>query len=303
MPKEFFIEQPTPAEVRLKIEELEKYPNLKPRLATTWPMTREKEQLLELVNANWRKLRKKENKQKIKKLEQSKDFLDQETANYLKFKIEKHIKKTKISPKLLSTRKPLFATLNIPQLSEKIGKLEEISKTLQEKYKDKFIGFTVFGSTSKGYSEKESDIDYALFGSKPDNKELFGDFHKLAGKHELNLCYGVGSYLGSKDKYWEFGNKNIKISRLFKGIFFGNRKQLIRFQKEVLNKVTEKDWDETRDFIMEQETRLGKAALRLNINDKERTQVQANIKILRTPPPLQEARQIINKRYKQEFKK
>lgn len=311
MPKEFFIEQPTKKEAESKLEELEKYPDLRPRLTIAWPVTKEKKELLEMVNAE--EVTKKEDIEKIEKLEESDDFLDRRIGRYLSAKIEKRrgmAKKIEISYKLLSTRKPLFATPyihQIPKLTDTLLKLDKIAKKLQEKYKDKFIGFTVIGSTHKGYSEPKSDIDYAMLGSKSENKKLLGKFQELAEKARLKPCGVIKSYLGAKSGYSQLiekeGLRGKGITRLFRGIFFGNRKKLIEFQKQALDAITKEEWNKAREEITDTETELEKAAERFGIATQKLRQIEANVTILRTPPPLKEAREIINRRYEQEIKK
>lgn len=313
MPKEFFTEQPTKKEVESKLEELEKYPDLRPRLTVAWPITREKEELLEMVNAE--EITEKKDIEKIEKLKKSNNFLKRGMGEYLSYKskLTKGNKRMDLSQKLLSSRKPLFATpymYDMPKLADKLLKLDEIAKKLQEKYKDKFIGFTVIGSTHKGYSEPKSDIDYVMLGSKSENKELLGKFQELVEKTGLNPCKILGSYLGAKSGYSQLIKEDFRgraITRLFQGIFFGNRKKLIEFQKQALDAITEKEWNKVRKEIMNKETNLEKVAIRFGIfgarSRELMNQIMANITILRTPPLLEEAREIINKRYEQEVKK
>jgi len=306
MPKEFFTEQPTKKEVASKLEELEKYPNLRPRLTVAWPVTKEKEELLEMTNADAEELTKKENLNKIGKLRESDDFLERETASYLYTKIEqernkffKHDKKTKLSEKLLSSRKPLFATTHVSELAKKILLLDDVSKILQEKYKDKFIGFVVFGSTSGGYSLPKSDIDYMLTGLKAEDKKNHDEFKSLIRDLNLKPCPLYSKYVDTET----LEENMLHTSQLFQGLFFGNRKKLLELQKQVLKKINETNWNRIRKGIANVETNLEKATERFKIKDKKLRQIKTNIAILRTPPPLKEAREIINRRYEQEVKK
>lgn len=308
MPKEFFIEQPTQKETKSKLKELKKYPDLRPRLAVAWPVTKEKEELLSLVNADAKELKTKENLNKIKKLNEDDDLLKNKISIYLYKKIEqkrnkflkllKRDRKIKTSEKLLSSRKPLFATSHIPELAKKILLLEDVSKILQEKHKDRFIGFVVFGSIAGGYSLPKSDIDHMLTSLKPEDEKIHSEFKSLIKSLNLKPCVLYSKYTDIK----KFGTV-VHSDQLFQGLFFGNRKKLLELQKQTLKKISKENWDAIRSNITAEETGLEKAANRLQVNKQKLERIKANLAILRTPPPLKEAREIINKRYKQELQK
>lgn len=331
MPKEFFIEQPAPKEVESKLEELKKYPDLRPRLTVAWPVTKEKEQLLDMVNAE--EITKKEDIEKIKELQKSDDFLDKEMGSYLSDKIEKknelakHDKKIESFSKLLSARKPLFATSHIPELAKKISAIEKASDVLQKKDKDRFIGVVVFGGIHKGYAGPKSDIDFMLCGQEKRDRKLQKEFKNLT-KKDIKLCSTFGEYLGTKKFQNGFkklskdlklrpifdemgylgGGRDIQsienVKNLFHGIFFGNHQKLLELQKQTLKKINEDEWNIIRELIKDEETELGKAARYFDIKDKNLLkQIKTNVAIVRTPPPLEEAREIINRRYEQEMKK
>lgn len=185
----------------------------------------------------------------------------------------------------MSSRKPLFATSFAKELVEKMLKLESISKELKNKFGDDFIGFTIFGSLEKGYSSKGSDLDWGIIAK---NRRVSDYFKKLAGS--LNLCHEY--YLGV--------DKDYKISErpdfLFYGLFFGDFKELVKLQKSILLTFSDSGWDEIRNNILNLETGLYKAGTRFDIPDEELEKIEQFVALLKTPPPRQEALEIIKRR-------
>lgn len=178
---------------------------------------------------------------------------------------------------LFATQKPLFATPFTKELSEKIIALENISQLVKDKFGDKFIGLTIFGSMSKGYANKKSDLDWGFIAENKEAAECFNDLVELSPN--LRPCdwgrYSVG--LGAGDPIEQHQDA------LFYGLFFGDRKQLLKLQKEVLNNISEEDWDKIRKHIMEHETNLDKIAHRVEIKNSELEQIRQISALLRVP--------------------
>ena len=176
------------------------------------------------------------------------------------------------SKSLLSTRKPLFATLEIESLMGKIQKLHEITEKLKKEFSDKFIGLTIFGSVAKGYSTKESDTDWGIIA-----KDIMVSikFQKMAGT--LSLCHEHYAGVDENSKILE--NEDI----LFYGLFFGDFNELRKLQKVTLENMNKKQWDIIRKNIENNETNLDKAAKRFNISKEEMEKIKVFSSLLRVP--------------------
>lgn len=197
---------------------------------------------------------------------------------------------------LFTSKNPLFSTPETNQLSEKIKKLNEITKELKEKFPNDFIGIVVFSSTAKGYSEEESDIDCKLIIKK---REVYTYFEKLIKERQLKLCDFVNSNIDIKENQAIINQKN-----LFYGNFFGDRQQLLQLQKTFLEKVNEKEWDEIREDIKGNEIKIFKTEKMYNLNLEEIEKMKQFIALLRVPPMLDEMLKIIKRRtQKQDFLK
>jgi predicted nucleotidyltransferase len=223
------------------------------------------------------------------------------------FEKNKEIKK--YYPWLLSTKKPLFATPEIEQLIDKIKKIEKIVKELQEEFGDDFIGIIILGSTAKGYSKKESDIEYSIVALEHNMFQIRNRFKELALEYKLNIetYFDLQVYL-NKDIFNEerfgagvnnFMESEIisgNISCLFQGLFFGDFKKLAEIQKKLIKLLTPEKWDETRREIFLEETELKKAQLRYNLSEEEFLKIQQVIALLRIPPSYDEMVKLLEKR-------
>ena len=173
---------------------------------------------------------------------------------------------------LLSTRKPLFATLEIKSLMRKIQELQKIADKLKKEFGDKFIGLTIVGSTAKGYSTEESDIDWGIIAK---DKIVSEKFRAMA--ESLNLCHE--HYVGV--------DKNRRISEnkdfLFYGLFFGDFNELKKLQKDALERMDEKQWNIIRKNIESNETNLSKAVKKFNILKEEMEKITIFSSLLRVP--------------------
>lgn len=190
---------------------------------------------------------------------------------------------------LLATRKPLFATPHTKELAERILKIQEIVKNLKEKYKDDFVGLTIFGSTAKGYFTKrlfhQSDLDWGIIARK---KEVSEEFKKMA--KSLYLCFE--HYVGMNEKYQIQQNEGM----LFYGLFFGDYTKLLEIQKEFLENTSKEKWDEIRKDILENETHLYKAEERFGLTKEEMEKIIQTTALLRVPPSYEETLKIVGKR-------
>lgn len=184
---------------------------------------------------------------------------------------------------LFATQKPLFATPFTKELSEQIIELENISRLVKDKFGNDFIGLTIFGSVSKGYANKKSDLDWSFIAKNKEASKCFNDLVKSSSN--LRPCVFGGRYnvgLGAGDPIEQHQDA------LFYGLFFGDRKQLLKLQKEVLNNISEEDWDKIRKQILEHETNLNKIAQRVEIKNSELEQIRQASALLRVPPPYNE---------------
>ena len=189
--------------------------------------------------------------------------------------IMKELSKRNRSGEIMMTQKRLFATPDRKAIAERIEKLHKVERELRRKFKDKFVGFVVFGSTEKGYMTKESDVDYAIIAK---NKEVASEFRRLLEKEGLKPCHE--HYIGS------INAENIEdISRLFSGLFFGNHKKLRALQREALLRVSKKEWEEVRWEIAHQQQIWEKAGERLDLNKRE---AEYAALLLTVPPTYEE---------------
>jgi len=180
--------------------------------------------------------------------------------------------------KFLRSRKPLFATPYTKELAQRIIKVSEIAKDLQNKFGDKFIGLTIFGSTAKGYFKPGSDLDWGIIAK---DKEVSEYFRKKAAS--LNLCFEHYVQVDKENKLKD------KWDVLFYGLFFGNRQKLLKLQEKTLETLSEGWWDDIRKFIMGMETDVDKAIERFGLQKKELEKIKQFALLLRVPPPYQEA--------------
>ena len=179
-----------------------------------------------------------------------------------------------------------MATEKKEQLIKKFDSLKEITEKLQKQYEKDFIGIVILGSTSKGYSEKDSDIDYALITTKNniENKFFFDSFKKLSEEHSLKL----------DNDYAKSENDNFYLNPqvLFEGLFFGNYKKFHELQKTIFQKINEIEWDKIRKKILEREKLSQKAKERhfLGYKQEEIEKMDQIISLRRMPPSYNEMR-------------
>lgn len=83
------------------------------------------------------------------------------------------------------------------------------------------------------------------------------------------------------------------LAPLFHGLFFGDRKTFLEVQLSVLEKLNPALWDRVRRVILTINSSLLKAQRRFGFTDDEAKKIRAEICILRTPPPYEEALEFI----------
>ncbi|MGB9680771.1 MAG: HEAT repeat domain-containing protein, partial [Minisyncoccia bacterium] len=188
---------------------------------------------------------------------------------------------------LLATQKPLFATRETEQLTERIKKLQEITKNLRDEFGDKFIGLIILGSIAKGYSAEESDLDWGIIAK---DEKISDQFRKMAKSFKLFRREYYYAAVNEKDEI--LSNQDI----LFCGLFFGHFNKLKKLQKNALEKMDKDQWDVIRRKIMKEEINLLKMAQRFAIEEEELKKIEQFACLLRTPPPYEEALEIVRKR-------
>ncbi len=192
---------------------------------------------------------------------------------------------------LLGTQKSLFAT-PVEELAEKLTGLVKISQQLKEKYGDKFIGINVFGSASKGYFKKGSDIDLEIIAEKDVMKNICEHYDYSGKSYELHKQIIVDK----KDMVI-----NDRFPDLFLGLLifsdFGDYHRLTRIQKKFLEHTDENQYDEIRKIYMRREMgNFYKLAERFGIAGEDLEKLKQVTILSRIPPAREETLKIIDKR-------
>lgn len=190
---------------------------------------------------------------------------------------------------LLWNQKPLFATPFTDKLAERTKKLQEISSELQEEFQEDFTGITIFGSTSKGYLNPESDLDYAVIS---DDEDAVDKFQDLADEKDLDLCEG---FYMKKEK-----GEERQPNHLFSGLFFGDHDELMELQKETLQEMDEEEWEEVRRNIEQEEANFEKMIPRLQLDEGEKLDKATSL--LKVPPDRETTLGILERRVGNEEK-
>ena len=189
---------------------------------------------------------------------------------------------------LLSSQKPLFATGSTEVLTERLKSLDEKVTQLREKFKEQFIGIVIWGSTAGGYIKTGSDLDATVITqSEQAAKEAGSIFHRDVFSPTLVLEEG-------QPPNKKFG------ANLFEGIFFGDYKRLTQLQKELLDNVTDQEWDTIRKEIYQKNitnlTQGRYAQERLGVVAEELDVLQLAVALTRVPPSKSKASRIVQKR-------
>lgn len=150
---------------------------------------------------------------------------------------------------LLYNPKSLFATPFTKELVERVKILHKATTRLQKEFGDAFTGIIALGSTYMGTVEPGSDLDYAIIADDINVRNRFEELYKkLGGKAELCTGHWIPPEKITELKKLEMSNP------LFSGLFFGDHKKLMRLQKDVLEELTDREWDHVRSSIFSDET-------------------------------------------------
>ena len=215
--------------------------------------------------------------------------LKQKNQNKEKSDKENQNKKKDLHSWLLASQKPLFAAPNTPEVISRIEKLQKISEDLKEKYKEKFIGFVLLGSTNKGYVEPASDLDWGIIAQ---DRAMSDDFKEMAIEKGLLPCFE--HYVGVDKNYQVSDNQSI----MFYGLFFGDHDKLLELQRQYLESIDQPTWDKIRKKIFDNETKIGKAQERFSLSHEETRKMEVALSLLRVPPSYQETLEILRERSK-----
>lgn len=149
--------------------------------------------------------------------------------------------------------------------------LNDIVQTLREKYPTELVGLVILGSLSKGYWTPESDIDWGLIFNN--NQTIIStetiekakiDFQNLAEKNSFRLCkdHSLDASSINQEDYSSF-------ELVFNGLFFGDREQLLKIQKNILNNIDENDWRMIQDIWIENLENYEKMSERFDLTPLE----------------------------------
>jgi len=175
----------------------------------------------------------------------------------------------------INSRESYFANPYGEDTREKLSKLAGISSELRREFKKDYVGFTVLGSTFKGYRTRESDIDYAVIAG---DKEAGYRFREKCSEKNLVPCeMHIQVNPKETDEYRE---------KLFQGMFFGDREKLEKLQGKQLRSMEAGEWDELRRKLIQKETKYRKLR-RLRYTSQEIQTISQARKILYSPPDYQ----------------
>ncbi len=201
-------------------------------------------------------------------------------------------------PEIAGSSKAVFATPEARRAMETLKILRDITETLI-KYRKSYqlTGLVIFGSLSKGYLSKESDIDYGVITrGKDPTKEV--DDHLI--ERGLKPCTGNKYVFDSNlDKTQPPG----LLSMAFYGLFIGDEKKLAETQVAILESIRPATWDEIRLRIFREETNVEKAGERYGLTKKEIEKTQLAALITRVPPDYKTSLELARKRLRAVLKK
>jgi len=196
-------------------------------------------------------------------------------------------------PFLLPGQKPLFATNYPERLVKNTIEIQEIVEELKNKFPDDFIGIQVFGSTSKGYSIPESDIDAFVISKTPKPFEYYKEkqtsFKKCEGWTQ-NILWTGDSRREAVTIY--------EMGRFFQGLFFGDHKKLLGIQASIISRVDEEIWDIIRHKLFTDEIDVADTKERFVLGADQTDKIAVMSSLSRVPPPLTETKRIIDSRVK-----
>ena len=85
---------------------------------------------------------------------------------------------------------------------------------------------------------------------------------------------------------------------LYCGLFFGDNRRLEELQLHNLENISDKDWDDMRGDMLEDEITLHKAVEKFDLDIIERDKISLMVTLLRVPPTREETLKILRKRVK-----
>jgi len=176
---------------------------------------------------------------------------------------------------LLGTAEAHLAAKELNMLAERLDAIKRITELVRREFGGKFTGVLVLGSTSKGYVEYGSDLDFRVLGSAAARRR----FLELALKENL-----AGGKLHDIEKAGAFN--------LFTGLFFGDRKGLLRIQRKTANSLTEEKWGSFISSIRDNDS-IANGMVRHLVPPSEDERLQVSAMLTRLPPTLRETRALL----------
>lgn len=168
--------------------------------------------------------------------------------------------------------------------------LEHVSRLLERKFGQKYIGLVIVGSLSKGYSTKKSDVDYFVIATDP---RILRDFERYALQQKLKLCWHPSTprpaRFISPQSLKQLSTLTDRItfdraSAFFHGTFLGDAQRFRTLQQQLFNQMNEGKWNELREFIQRHEMSLDKGFIREGIQNF-RDQTRLKVKSIGNIPP------------------
>ncbi|MFA5247174.1 MAG: nucleotidyltransferase domain-containing protein [Candidatus Micrarchaeia archaeon] len=179
---------------------------------------------------------------------------------------------------LLFNRYPFLASKDPTAVAERIGKVAGIIRELKQQHPDEVVGVNVFGSTSRGYMNEESDLDYYFIGSHQASTK----FYKRLKDEKIRTF---------KSKKKTLGPKNRHSNALFTGLFIGDKDELRRLQVEKIRQMSPAHWKRVARQTYGSEKNLDKLLQRHGIAEEKgvRAYIEAINSLNRVPPANKDA--------------
>ncbi|PIS09061.1 hypothetical protein COT75_03580, partial [Candidatus Beckwithbacteria bacterium CG10_big_fil_rev_8_21_14_0_10_34_10] len=205
-------------------------------------------------------------------------------------------KKQEVIRNFIYSQEPLLANPLAKDLIDKdkpdfpLYPLFDVVNKLRNDYPS-LIGLVVLGSLSKGYWIPGRDIDWGLVfkeGSSEKKTDLItNNFKKAVDSLGFRLCQN--NSLPTSDNYMEVDPSKLEI--VFNGLFFGNRKELGKVQKKILEKINQSKWREIQQVWEDSLNNYSKMAGRFGLGQEEIDLVINSRILLWSLPDLETMRQ------------
>ncbi|MFH1470845.1 MAG: HEAT repeat domain-containing protein [Candidatus Micrarchaeota archaeon] len=194
--------------------------------------------------------------------------------------------------RLIDFREPALAHPDPALVQRRLDLCAGIGQELIENHPE-LVGWVIIGSTSKGYMDKVSDLEYGVVGAGVTVLSRFPEI--IQHRSELPLCETtfIKGHNVDTASIESVLPENADI--LFKGLFFGDRERFEDAHAKALNLLTPDGWDKLRNSIIRDETNLWKAR-RFGLSDEELEDVITARMILYTPPDLEAMKEDLRKR-------